>query len=240
MKTSLVLLCLVGAAGCAVHAQPLASLPLCTCARVEPHERTEKRILIAPFEDERGGEYTRQSPDRYIPVVSWFHSAEQIHYPEQAGMLRSRDHSRHTVTVGELGAAMPSLLSDMMRRMQLTNNAVAGKVLETPPQDYDYVIAGRLKRTRFRADRSAVLHLALGLVGVPYEFAAYDLEYEIVMFDTRNPATPIFRRTYVYRDKRAVGVYYNQEWAYPMFVRGLEQTLPEVVRDVAAIVHAAG
>ena len=112
-------------------------------------------------------------------------------------------------------------------------------MLDSQPQDFDYVLSGKLTSTRFHAGQSPIIHLLVGLLGVPYEIASYDLEYEVTLFDTRNPYVPVFQRAYVFKDRRAVGVYYNHEWAYPMFVRGLERTLPQVVGDVAAVLANA-
>ena len=119
------LLCfLIGAAasGCAVYARPLSSLQLSSTSHLgagaPPLAHTDKRILIAPFEDLRGPEYARFSAGRFIPGVHLFHYSEQFHYPEQAALLHTREHHHTVITTGALGAAMPTLLVDMMRRMQ--------------------------------------------------------------------------------------------------------------------------
>jgi hypothetical protein len=192
--------------GCAVHAQPLTELSL-TRPPLAEGLRTDKNILVMPFRDMRGSEYLRIAPSSAIPVVNWFHSGEQVFYPEHIGMLRAHVMGGNAITVGSIGTAMPSLIVDTLRKMEIASCAVAG------------------------GDNQ----LGLGLLGVPYRFATYDLEYEISLFDNRDPSRAVFTRVYSTTEHLAQGLYYNHDYAYPMFVRALERTLPQVAQDLARL-----
>jgi hypothetical protein len=228
-------LLLAALAGCSIHAQPLTELTL-TRPPLAEGLHTDKRILVMPFRDMRGGEYLRIAPSSNVPVVNWFHSGELVFYPEHVGMLRTHVPRGDAVTVGSIGSAMPSLLVDTLRKMEIAPWAVAGG--DDPnivAPDFDYVVTGRILKTRFRQDQSAILQLGLGLFGVPYRFATYDLEYEISLFDNRDPSRAVFTHVYSTTEHVAQGLYYNHDFAYPMFVRGLERTLPEVAQDLARL-----
>jgi hypothetical protein len=233
-----VLLLTLVLSGCALHAQPLAQLQLRPSERLAVGLRTQLRIAVFPFEDARGGEFARVSPNSYIPIVNWFHQSREAFYPENAGILRTRTGERGAVSTGAVASAMPSLLADMMRSMALTDAASVADRPEAAAQGFEYLVTGKVVRTHFREDESAVLQIALSLVGVPYRFVHYDLEYEVTLADARAPWTPIFQRRYACDERRAIGLYYNREWAYPMFVAALEKTMPAVVNDIASILAA--
>jgi len=235
-----ILLATLWSMGCAVHAQPLASLPLSVPCRIDPSQRSNKRILILPFEDLRGDEYSRSGVSNHIPVLSLIYSRGQLNYPEHAGVLRTEEHNRRTVAVGGLETAMPQLLGATMQKMALSSAIASAPGFDFADQQYDYVVAGRIHTTRFDEHSSAALAIAGGLVGVPYVFITYNLAYDITLYDARDRRHALFQRTYGFRDSRAAGLYYNQGWSYPMFVRGLEQTLPEVVFDLAAVMAQLG
>lgn len=226
------------AAGCAVHAQPLADLRLVYQARVPSQMRSDRRILVVPFEDARGPVYTRSSPDAHIPVVNWLHQGRELHYPEQAGKLRHASARGAAVTVGEVGGAMPALIVDAMRHMGLSERAEAGGRPDLLAPSFDYVLTGRVLRTRVAEDESFLLGVALGIIGVPFRFHRYDLAYEVSLWDNRDPTKPVFQRCYTSTERRAGGLYYNHDPAYSMFVRGLERSLPRLVEDLAAILAA--
>ena len=61
--------------GCAINARPLAETPIATTRTLPATQRTAKHILVVPFEDLRGAEWASTTPDRYIPVVNWFHQS---------------------------------------------------------------------------------------------------------------------------------------------------------------------
>jgi hypothetical protein len=227
----------LGTAGCAVTAQPLASLPLTLSCRVPSLLRTEKRFVILPFADQRGIEYSRTSVLNHIPGLNLIYSSRRVSYPEEAGMLVLESNHRRTVTTGSLATAMPQLMETAMRRMELAATVVSSSPFEV--HGYDYVIDGALRRTQFRDRKSAVAAIVGGLFGAPHELVSYALEYEVRLFDARDLAHPIFQRTYQFDDSRVAGLYYNQGWAYPMFQAGLEATLPRAVLDVGAAVAEA-
>jgi hypothetical protein len=233
---SMVLVGLAALAGCATYHQDLATLPLGTAARIVPTPRSSKHIAVLAFEDLRGPEYTRSSPERYIPVVNLFHGARQTFYPEQTGLLRRERHGRVITAAGSLATAMPAMMQTMMQQMGLPDRVSVGAV----EADADYVVTGRIVRTRFRVDRVPISHLVFGIFGVPFGSSRYDLEYEVTLYDARDRTTPIFTRTYAWNDRRVLGAYYNHEWAYRLFQGGLEQTLPQVVRDLADVIAGRG
>jgi len=224
--------------GCAINARPLSETPIATTRALPATQRTAKHILVVPFEDLRGAEWATTTPDRYIPVVNWFHQSTRVFYPEQAGMLRGYEKHRGFVSTGAIGAALPVVLTRVMQQMGFSDDAKVddGKGDGTP---YDYVVTGRIKRTCFRHHDSFITALTVGIFGVPFQFARYELEYEVSLYDAKDRATPLFSRSYKYEAKRNIGLYYNHTWAYPMFVAGLADTLPNVVADLATVLERA-
>jgi hypothetical protein len=238
LGTALVALCI---SGCAIHAQPLAELQLRSPHPVDAWLRTDKRILVMPFTDQRGDVFSTTTPLSHVPVANWFHQGSAAFYPEHTGRLRLKDERGERATVGTIGTAMPGLLVDTLRKSRVTTCAVAGN--EDPniiASDFDYVVTGRVFATRLQEDSSGILQIAFGLFGVPYRFARYDLAYEISLFDSRDPSRPVFQHVYRATERVAQGLYYNHGYAYPMFVRGLERTLPEVARDLATLMAGRG
>jgi hypothetical protein len=222
-------------AGCATYRQELASLPIRTSERTAAPARMAKRIAVLPFDDQRGVEWSRESPERYIPVVHWFHRAKQTFYPEQLAILRRWRHGRKVTTAGSFAGAMPALLETTMRQMGVTDRVTIGESSDGS----DYVVVGRIKQTAFRTDLVPIA-AALSLLGVPWGVSRYHLEYEVALYDARDRTSPIFSRTYDWSGKRTLGAYYNGEWAFALFVAGLEHTLPRVVSDVEDAIAARG
>jgi len=220
--------------GCASYMRPLAQLPLHAGAPVAPAQRPAHSILILPFDDQRGGEYVRLSPENFIPVASMVHDRDDAFYPEMAGQLRSFEHGRLVFATGSLGHALPSLLATQMGKMGLPD-----RVGLDASQPADYVVTGENVVWVVRRDRSFVLGL-LAVLGVPFEFVAHRLEYDVVVYDVRDRTTPIFTRTYTPRGSRNVGLYYGQSANLGLFRRGLEETLAHVVTDVAAALATRG
>lgn len=235
---AIVLIC----SGCGIRAQALKSQPLAHAESVDAALQTDRRFLIYPFEDLRGGEYGFLYPTTFIPVVSFFHLGSYNNYPEQSAILTSDLGGKPTVTVGALDAAMPHLLAGMMRAMRLTNNVTPLDEVNTKTDlaSYDYVVRGKLRVTSFDLHVNIVPLGILGLLGVPFQFPNFELAYEVSVTSVKNPATPIFVKTYSFSDSTVGGLYYGQSAAYEMFVAGLEQTLPEVVQDVANAVKRDG
>ncbi len=223
------------ASGCATLRQDLAALPVRTSARLEsPTTRVARRIALLPFEDQRGGEWVRSSPERYIPVVNMLHRRHDTFYPEQAASLRTSHHGHGVTTVGSLATAMPSLLATTMQQMGTPDEIAMGD------RSAEFIVTGRIKRTQLREDTVPLSFLVLGALGVPYGVSHYDLAYEVDLFDVRDRTKPIFSRTYDWHGKRTLGVYYHHQFAYDLFIAGLNDTLPAVIADLDAAIAAHG
>ncbi len=48
----------------------------------------------------------------------------------------------------------------------------------------------------------------------------------------------LFTHVYQFNDKRTLGYFYNHNWAYKMFLGGLNHTVPDVVSDLATVLAA--
>lgn len=238
---------LLSLGGCAgVRVQPLARLPLAQPRAVDPAQQSEARVLFYPFEDDRGGEFSRAFPSANIPVISLLHSGGTRRYPELG--LADEGKRGATVYVGELPTALPSMLADTARRARLTPNAAA--LTELGPRvdagEADFIVTGRIRETRLDEHESVLLGCALGLFGVPHYYGRLDVTYEVSLYRSSDRATPLWRRTFKVSDRRVGGLFYNHGLATPMLTRALERSLPEVIQEIAqvlprgeAVAHAA-
>jgi hypothetical protein len=212
---------------------PLRDLALRAPPPIAQGQRGQARILVAPFSDERGHTWARDMPTSHIPVVSLFHQGSHFYYPEQSGTLHHELDGKSQVASGALDSAMPALLVQTMRRMGLTPNAFTVE----EGGEYDYLVRGTLRSSRYSVHTSLMTALVVGLFGVPCIFTSLDLELEVELYAAEDPARPLLTRTYRFADSRIGGIYYNSASAYGLFVHGLEEMLPEVVRDLAASVR---
>jgi hypothetical protein len=215
---------------------PLRDLSLRASPPLDAPLRTGRRILIMPFSDERGATYARATATSHVPVVSLFHSGQHYYYPEQAGALHSVQDGRGQVASGALDSAMPDLIAGMMRRMNLSPHVFTVNDGGT----YDYLLRGRLRTSRYAIHTSVITGVLLGLLGVPCYFTNYQLEYEVELFSSVDQAHPLMKQTYRWSGSRTGGLYYNSPTAHPLFTRGLEETLPQTVRDVAIALASSG
>lgn len=227
------------ASGCAatIHAQPLDALPLAAPRALVPSQRGDARVLVYPFSDERGPEWLVPETADRIPIVSFFYGGHTLAYPEQAGLCHRGRGDGDVRSVGNLGAAMPSLLANAMRRMGYTPWAASVSEAGAAPAAFDYFVTGRLKSTRLTNRDSTFAALLVGVLGVPYESTSYDLEFEVTLYHASDGAE-LLRKTYRSVDRRVSGLYYNKSPATDLFARALEQTLPSVVEDLAAVTTA--
>ena len=227
-------------AGCSIRAEQLRAQPLTYSRSIQSDKQTESRFLIKPFEDLRGGEHSYIYATSFIPVVNFFHIGAYNRFPEQANLLQANRGGRPTVTVGALDSAMPFLLAELMRKMRLTSYATPLEEVNTKVdlRAFDYVVTGSLKTTRFAAHTNLIPLTLIGILGVPYLFTNYELEYDVTVAPAQEPSRHIMTKTYKFADSTAVGLYYNHSAAFDMFIGALEQTLPTVVEDVAAAVAA--
>jgi hypothetical protein len=210
---------------------PLARLPLAGGSALDRPRQGERHIVVYPFDDDRGDEFARFSASNSIPLVNLFHNGVRCDYPEQSAFSMA---DGSAVTVGTLDQALPSLLAATMRQMRLTPNAsAAGELPVATRTRADYLVTGRLRRSRYESSESPLLGATLGLLGVPHRVDRFELEFEITLFKGENTGLPLMRRTYHFSDAQVVGLYYHLEARHTLLVRALEQTLPKAVDDLA-------
>ncbi len=223
--------------GCpGVRMLPLRDLSLRAAPPLDAPLRSARRILVMPFSDERGGTWARATATSHIPVVSLFHSGEHFYYPEQSGALRSDLDGHGQMASGALESAMPDLITSMMRRMNLTPHAFT----IADGGEYDYLVRGRLRTTRYSVHSSVLTGVLLGVFGVPCFFTDYYLEYEVELYAGADHSRALMKRSYRFSGSRTGGLYYNAPSAYGLFTRSLEQTLPRVVQDLAVAIALDG
>lgn len=224
---------------CATRAQQLSAQPLTPGKSLSSSDQSNSSVLVYPLIDERGGEYAYLYPTSLIPVVDFFHIGNRSQYPETAGLV-SNQGGRATVTHGSLAPAFPYLMAAMVREMRLTSNVTPIDQINSKVDltTFDYVIMGKLKRTTLKTHVNLIPLALLGIIGVPYAFTNYELEYEIELYRGGRVDEPIYSETYTYRRKKAVGFYYNGSAHFDMFIGGLEDTLPRAVQDIAAAISA--
>jgi hypothetical protein len=129
-----------------------------------------------------------------------------------------------------------------MRKMRLSNHAtpIDQNSAQTDLKTFDYVVMGKLKRTTLVSHGNIVPLGLLGILGAPYVFVSYSIEYEIQLFRPADMSAPVSTNVYTYAGKKVVGLYYNLSAPYDLFVQALEATLPEVVADIGKDVAASG
>lgn len=228
------LMVFAAAVGCSTRAQQLRSQPLNTTFSVANNEQTTKKFLIYPAEDLRGGVYGLLYPTTLIPGINFFHMGDSKNFPETSGMLRSG----MAVTVGSLPSAFPYLLAEMMRTTRFTPNATPIDQTNTKVKlrSFNYVIMGKILKSEFERHINIIPLAVLGIVGAPYIFVKGEVTFEISLYRTRNMNKPLFTKKYTHTDSKAVGLYYNHNACFDIFIEALESKLVEVVKDLAAAV----
>jgi hypothetical protein len=224
-------------AGCTpftVAARPLADLEVHTPGRLANPPRA--RIAVTPFVEARGDTWSRTSPTVVVPFVNWFHQAGSIDYPDNVGVLHGSERGREFSATGALDHAFQIFLARAMCQMGL------GSVTAAPDgAGADYVVTGRLVRTRYSTSIAPIAGILLGPFGVPFFSTRFELEYQVTLADARTGA-PLCTRDYRFRDRTIGGIYYGQN-RLKQFQRGLDATLPAAVRDLDACLppslHAA-
>jgi len=217
---------------------PLETLDLRATQPVDGRLHTERRFVVARFVDGRGAAFSQQSATNYMPVVNWVHQGFTLSYPEQLG-LRGVHHGEAGVATGTLDVAMARLLAAQIRNLGLSSNSTSSADAAVVPQrvdETDYVVSGRLVRSSYKEQQSPILGVALGMLGVPFVFTHFELEFEVYLYRSGFPEQPLWRHTYRHAMSLAGGFYYNRQPAYRMVVQALEATLPRVVNDLAQVV----
>lgn len=222
--------------GCAVRVQQLKMEPLVHDKSISAADQTDKHFLLYPLEDLRGPNYRRAYPTSYIPVVHFFHAGSRDYYVDSSGSLVSYHGGRSTVTVGALPDAFPHLLANMMRDMRFTPNAVPIDQVNTKTDvsKFDYIVTGKLVKTTIKNHMNFFPLAILAILGVPYQFVNYELEYEVTLSRVGQLDQPMMTKTYTFAGTKVVGFYYGFSVYATLFVDGLEATLPDVVSDLAA------
>lgn len=215
--------------GCSFRAQQLKSQPLNTTLSIPSGSQTDKKFLVYPLEDLRGGEYGIA-----YPIVP-FHMAMDNRYIESTEILQSSQGGKATFTVGSMPAAFPYLLANMMRETRFTNNATPLDQLNTKVDldSFDYVVKGKLINTKMVTHSNMIPLGLLSIFGVPFIFVNYTLEFEVSLYQGKNIEEPILTRTYLFEDKKVRGMYYGFSAHFDLFMDGLEGLLPDVVQDIA-------
>jgi len=222
-------------AGCSWRAEQLKSQPLINSSNVSFEKETDKSFLVYAFDDLRGAEYAYHYPTSFIPPVMFFHVGSYNKYPGQAGILIASRGGRTVVSVGALDTSIPYLLCDMMRDMKLTVHAAPTDSVNTSADlaSFDYVVKGKINKTKFSQHANPVPLACLSILGVPFIFTSYSMEIEVSVFSKNDVKTPLMQKTYTFKDSTPVGLYYNQSAAFDMFIAGLEERLPDVVKDIS-------
>lgn len=221
--------------GCAIRAQQLKSQPLNHSESVPNALQTNKKFLIYPLEDLRGGQYGALYPTTLIPIVNFFHLGGWNRYPETSGVLRSSQGGAATVTVGSLPSAFPYLLANMMRDMRHTSNATPIDQINTRINlnSFDFVVMGKLRTTRITQHINIVPLAFLAILGAPYIFVDAVMEFEVSVFRSGNMTKPVYSKTYSFAGSRIVGLYYNHSAHFDLFIGALENMISEAVMDIA-------
>ena len=219
---------------CSIPAQSLRELTLPSAANVA--QSTDKSFLVYPFEDERGGEFTYLHGISFVPLVDLFVSAMTQHYPEHGGLLRGERDGHTVFATGGLDSAIPYLLGGLMRRMAFAENWSTVEAVDSQRDlsKFDYVIKGKIKRTEMTTHASVLPCGVLAILGVPFFFVEYHFQFEVVLLKNAQSGETLMRKTYDYEGKKVIGLYYHHTAMYDLFTAGLEQTLPQVVQDLAA------
>jgi hypothetical protein len=220
-------------AGCSFPAQSLREVPIPVQAAAARH--TDKSFLMYPFEDERGGEGAYLHLPDFVPLVNLFYVALTQRYPENGGLLRGAPDGKSVVATGSLPHAMPYLLGNLMRQMEVATNWAPVENID-PQRDlskFDFVVRGKIKHTRLKVAGNAIPLGLLAILGVPYIFVDYDFEYDVILLRNGGDNAELMRKTYYWSGKKVIGLYYHWTAFYDLFVSGIQKTLPEVVRDLA-------
>ena len=223
-------------AGCSIPQQSLRTLTIPPSgAQVHP---SDKSFLLYPFEDQRGEEAGKLPFIDFVPLVDMFYSHLYLRYPESGGMIGKRD-GRSVVTTGSLDTALPYMLGNLFRQMGFATTWAPVDAVD-PQRDlksFDYVVRGKLKTTRLHIAGNFVPLGILGLLGMPCIFIDYRLEYEVIVLKNLPEGGEVMRKSYEWEGKKVAGLYYHLTGGYDLFVEALGKTLPQVVADLANILH---
>ena len=236
MKFVLLCICTCGwLAGCSIPIQSLKTLTIPPSGA--QLQSTDKSFLIYPFEDQRGEEAGLFPFIDFVPLIDLFYSHVYVRYPENSGLLLGKREGKKVAAQGALDQAMPYMLGNLIRQMGFaTRWAPLDSVdAQMDLKSFDYVIRGRLKSTRLHMAGNFLPLGILGLLGVPCIFIDFRIEYEIILFKNQQEGGEIFRQTYTWSGKKAVGFYYHLNASYDLLVEALNKTLPQVVTDLARV-----
>ncbi len=222
--------------GCSVRALQLESQPMTFTGSIDPSHQSDKKLLIYPLEERRGAEYSYIFPSSWIPVVNFFHIGGDNKYPETSGAINSSQGGSAAILVGDLSAAFPYLLANAIREMRLTPNATPIEQVnsKTDLRTFDYIVRGKLTKSRLEMHYNLIPLAVLGILGMPYTFYNSEFEIEVSISSAANPDVALLTKTYTHKDSRVQGLYYNHDARYQLFVGVLEKMLPDMVTDLSA------
>jgi hypothetical protein len=123
----------------------------------------------------------------------------------------------------------------MMRQMRLATAVTPIQEASTKVDldRFDYVLSGQLVSTRFSTNTNIFPLTFLTVLGAPNTFITYEMEFKVALFSRANRSTSMFEQTYRFEGHGLQSLYYGQSAYFDLFIAGLEETLPQVVNDLA-------
>ena len=183
----------------------------------------DQRVLVRRFSEGRPSEYGRHLGGGGIAVPTGYQSEYTMTYQKRGKRGAS------TVYHGWLPVELPHLFA---RSLSGGEVRVADDLPDAGAgQHWDYVVEGRIETSRHSL-RSSVALIYLGLLGTPVQFARYELEYQVTLYDGADPDHPLLRRRYTFDEKVVAGLYYNQRRVDDLPLEALTTTLARSANDV--------
>ena len=184
-----------------------------------------QRVLVRRFTDGRPSEYGRHLGGGGIAVPGGYQSEYTMTYRKRGKRGAS------TVYQGWLPVELPHLFA---RSLPGAEVRVADDLPDAGAgQQWDYVVEGRLEASRHSHQMSVAL-IYLGLIGLPTQFARYELRYEVTLYDGADPDPPLLQRSYEFDEKVTAGLYYNLRRIEDLPLDALTSTLSASAADVTA------
>lgn len=183
----------------------------------------QQRILVRRFSEGRPDQHSRQLPGGGLVVGGYVR--------EYASTYREKQGQQWASYQGWLPLELPYLLQ---RSLPGSNVVVADELPDGGQgQAWDYVIEGRLTKTRLTW-RGAALWAVASIVGTPSQTIRYELAYELRVFRGTAPDHPVLTRTYTFDEGFVVGAYYNNRRMQQLPLLALRTTVHDSAQDLVA------
>ncbi len=184
----------------------------------------DQRVLLRRFSDARPEEFSRN-----LPGGGFFHGGSRHEYSPTYV-----DQGKQGATVvyhGSLPHALPYLLA---RSLPGDNVRVADALSDAgATADWDYVVEGRLLRTR-DTFRGGVAWIYLAPLGAPTGIRRYEMAYEISVFAADDPDHAIVTRRYDFDERAKMGMYWSAKYAQRLPLHGLQTLVARSAQDLVA------